>query len=123
MYKYITKNSEGFLTSIQVTDIPPEQMSSEYICVPLTWEPQPEKPKFRYDYNNNQYIELPVGEKSWAMIREERDILLSNSDWTQLPDVPLSTQQAWQEYRQALRDITNYKKSDIVWPVPPGANV
>jgi len=33
--------------------------------------------------------------------------LLLQSDWTQLPDVPIETKSAWEIYRQQLRDITN----------------
>ena len=37
----------------------------------------------------------------------ERNKLLSESDWTQLPDSPLSTEKKaeWATYRQALRDM------------------
>lgn len=56
----------------------------------------------------------------WPTIRARRDVLLAQSDWTQLPDVPLATKTAWAEYRQALRDITNQPDpTNIVWPVAP----
>jgi hypothetical protein len=54
-------------------------------------------------------------------IRYERDLLLQETDWTQLPDVPDATKQKWAEYRQALRDVTsqpNFPHS-VVWPVKP----
>jgi hypothetical protein len=40
-------------------------------------------------------------------MRLERDILLTQSDWTQMPDSPLTEtkQTEWKEYRQALRDF------------------
>lgn len=38
-------------------------------------------------------------------IRAKRNQLLLESDWTQIPDVPLD-KEAWGLYRQALRDIT-----------------
>jgi hypothetical protein len=40
-----------------------------------------------------------------ATIKEKRNELLQESDWTQLPDVPQATKDAWSTYRQALRDI------------------
>lgn len=51
----------------------------------------------------------------------ERRKLLEGSDWTQLPDVPLETKQAWATYRQALRDITEQPgyPTNIVWPTRP----
>lgn len=57
---------------------------------------------------------------SVAAVRYQRYILLSQTDWTQLPDSPLSGQEKedFKIYRQALRDIT--KDSDnIVWPTLP----
>ena len=40
-------------------------------------------------------------------MRNWRDILLTQSDWTQMPDSPLTEtkQTEWKEYRQALRDF------------------
>lgn len=40
-------------------------------------------------------------------IRVERDILIAKTDWTQLPDAPLTTAQKTQykAYRTALRDL------------------
>jgi hypothetical protein len=51
----------------------------------------------------------------------KRSQLLMQSDWTQLPDVPLATKTAWAAYRQALRDITlqaGYPQV-ISWPIQP----
>ena len=40
-------------------------------------------------------------------MRQERDALLSRSDWTQMADSPLSNSKKaeWATYRQALRDF------------------
>ena len=53
--------------------------------------------------------------------RAKRDYLLKECDWTQLPDVPLAVQTAWQAYRQTLRDIPEQTgcPSEIVWPDKP----
>ena len=37
---------------------------------------------------------------------KERNRLLAETDWTQLPDVPKGTAEKYVEYRQKLRDIT-----------------
>lgn len=55
-------------------------------------------------------------------IRQKRNQLLTESDWTQLPDAPLSEVQkaAWLTYRQQLRDFP--KTCDPLnpaWPIPP----
>jgi len=58
-----------------------------------------------------------------AAVRSYRNYLISQCDWTQIPDAPLTVEQktAWQEYRQALRDIPqNYATAAaVVWPTPP----
>lgn len=51
-----------------------------------------------------------------------RAMLLNQSDWTQLPDSPLTESQKkkWAKYRQELRDITNKPLDEnMVWPSPP----
>lgn len=56
-------------------------------------------------------------------IRAQRNELLTQSDWTQSRDSPLSTekQNAWATYRQALRDITKTvaDPTQVTWPTPP----
>lgn len=55
--------------------------------------------------------------------RTERNKMLADSDWTQLPDSPLTDAKKaeWATYRQALRDITDQAgfPLDITVPVPP----
>jgi hypothetical protein len=68
-------------------------------------------------------VEALPAETIWPVIRARRDALLAPTDWTQLPDVPLATKEAWATYRQALRDITNQPDpTDIVWPTPPSTS-
>lgn len=42
-------------------------------------------------------------------LRTMRDTMLSDTDWTQLPDaqIPDAVKQQWTVYRQALRDLPN----------------
>jgi hypothetical protein len=65
----------------------------------------------------------PSLEELAALARARRDELLASTDWTQLPDVPAATRQAWAGYRQALRDLTAQRgfPDQIVWPEPPSA--
>ena len=64
--------------------------------------------------------------EEWKRIRTERTRLLSESDWTQGGDSPLTTQKKsdWAVYRTSLRtlpedqsSVTSY--SDINWPTKP----
>ena len=54
-------------------------------------------------------------------LRQVRDQLLVQSDWTQNRDVTLSNDADWKTYRQELRDITKTYKSlaDVKWPTEP----
>jgi hypothetical protein len=59
---------------------------------------------------------------SWGTIRQKRNKLLSQSDYTQMPDWP-GNKTAWAEYRQVLRDITITfsDPNEVVWPKAPNA--
>mgnify|MGYP006272683077 CR=1 FL=1 len=48
-------------------------------------------------------------------VRNQRDQMLSQSDWTQMPDSPLSAEQKaeWAAYRQQLRDLPANIPADI----------
>jgi hypothetical protein len=57
----------------------------------------------------------------WNVIRAERNKLLADCDWTQLPDAPVDAA-AWATYRQALRDVTDQANPfAIVWPESPSS--
>jgi len=65
--------------------------------------------------------EAAVLEGNWNAVRLERDLLLSECDWTQGSDVPDSIKLNWQSYRQSLRDITNQSDPlNVTWPTKPG---
>lgn len=100
-----------------------------YYHIPTnTWIERPSKPNpFAFwtgtfwDWNDTAFLEY---------IRSQRNEKLSLTDWTQLPDAPLTEAQKIeaQTYRQALRDMTapiqqnpeNYDTEEsIPWPTPP----
>lgn len=87
---------ESLYTPVPVTPVPADAME-----VTFTVEPRPD-------------------DVVWPTIRAIRADLLAQSDWTQLPDVPLATKTAWATYRQALRDVTlQADPHNIIWPTPP----
>ena len=62
----------------------------------------------------------------WNAVRIERNTLLTESDWTQMSDSPLSDSKKteWATYRQSLRDLptTNSSASsyeDVTFPSEP----
>jgi hypothetical protein len=52
--------------------------------------------------------------------RDKRDLLLSQSDWTQVADAPVD-KTAWATYRQELRNISAQPGFPwaVVWPIQP----
>ena len=63
-------------------------------------------------------------------LRMVRNVKLTETDWTQNPDVPSSTRDKWLTYRQELRDFPEtasptlneagyLNESSVVWPNPP----
>lgn len=59
-----------------------------------------------------------VIESTWDSIRNKRDKLLKESDYTQMPDYSHPQKEAYAQYRQALRDIPQKYEypSSVVWP-------
>ena len=73
---------------------------------------------YGFNPNTNQYELNKV--TILAEIKEKRNKLLQQSDWTQLPDVKLTNKQAWADYRQQLRDILKQGiVENPVWPTMP----
>ena len=70
----------------------------------------------------NITINIATGDLQAVLTAEE---LLRRTDWTQLPDSPLtdSKKTEWRTYRQALRDLpthSNWPELDgTEWPTPP----
>ena len=97
-------------------------MSSDPSTFGVTWE----QVKTKYD-------EL-VSAQPFKLLREVRNKLLSETDWTQLKDIDLDIirERNWKNYRQALRDLpakSNPKldingdldMSSVSWPTKPSS--
>ena len=78
----------------------------------------------------NERLAEEAARDYWSELRSIRDNLLSQCDWTQSPDSPLSEakKEEWRLYRQALRDlpdtVTDPKplvidRNHSSWPVAP----
>lgn len=82
-------------------------------------------------WNNDAWevLDKPVVEPeppvvvTWSEVREFRNALLRESDWSMLTDAPLTDEQRdeWVVYRQALRDVpqTQDDPNNVVWPESP----
>lgn len=60
-----------------------------------------------WTWDGSEWLEPPKPIVSFNMLREERDKLLAESDYTQIADVPFSDEKKleWLMYRQELRDL------------------
>ena len=69
-------------------------------------------------------------DQSISVLREMRNILLEETDWTQCRDVTLSNDADWKTYRQALRDLPSSSSpklldeggldpTSVTWPTKP----
>ena len=80
---------------------------------------------------NSKISELQAAEP-FRLLREERNKLIAETDWTQLKDILLDSirEKNWKEYRQALRDLPNgstpklnsygdLDMSSVTWPDKP----
>jgi hypothetical protein len=91
---------------------------------PFTWIDCLDEITTEYTYENGQFIspKIITDEITIQNVRHERNMYLSLSDWTQLPDTtPPGGKEVWATYRQELRDITKTFSdiTSIVWPSPP----
>ena len=68
----------------------------------------------------NPFYPDATDEQKWEQIKLWRNAELAATDWTQLPDAPVS-KTAWASYRQSLRDLPaqGKKAEDAVFPVKP----
>ena len=80
---------------------------------------------------NNKNAELEAAEP-FRLLREERNRLIAETDWTQLKDIDLDLirERNWKNYRQALRDLPSKSTpklnsngdldmSSVTWPDKP----
>lgn len=127
------KNKDGWVNYDKNAEL---LTADGYLPVVVIEEPTAEKPIIKYRQLNGrieQYAEAapipavsePTAEQQEMQVRAQRNSLLDLSDWTQLPDAPLTAEkkQAWAEYRQALRDVPEQAgfPENVAWPSTPSA--
>jgi hypothetical protein len=73
-----------------------------------------------FNYDTKQWVDPRTDQTQWVVVKAQRNALLVESDWTQLPDVSITNKEQWATYRQQLRDITTQSDPfNIVWPSKP----
>jgi hypothetical protein len=126
MKKYIYITPEGyarFEANLQDEDAP-AQISN--LTAVLAQDSPPEAPDdfSQYHLATGQWVDERTPQTQWRLVRLERGKRLEASDWTDTASARarLGTEvyEAWQTYRQALRDITlQTDPFNIVWPSAP----
>lgn len=100
-----------------VTQKRPYQQDKDYIPAPAEVVPG-------FAFKDGEFTP-PVhdAETIWHATRTLRDRLLASSDWTQLPDAPITDakKEKWKEYRKELRDLpeSGENPESIKWPKQP----
>lgn len=128
MKKYVIydKSTGKILSAIQTSGNPENDIPEGYDYLE-TYETTTNK---KIDVVTKDIIdstdEKPYILNQQAKIKKHRNFLLQESDWTQMPDSPLSDSKKaeWATYRQQLRDLpSSYTDDDdlnsIVFPTKP----
>jgi len=103
-----------------------------YLWVPFTADPNDPEPHGRLlyanaikgDYGSVSAFAHPTLEIQMVTLRNNRNHLLFETDWTQTADVPQATKDKYTTYRQELRDLTTgldtaAKARAVTWPTKP----
>lgn len=73
--------------------------------------------------DNTVKIIIKSNENKWFEIRNKRNTLLRECDWTQMPDSPLNNEKKteWLTYRNNLRNLpqTFSNPDEVIWPNVP----
>lgn len=70
-------------------------------------------------WNGTTIVEKPRdAEAEKVSVRNQRDLLLAATDWTQCADISQATKDKWAPYRKALRDVPQQAgfPFDVIWP-------
>lgn len=140
MIHYCIHNTNGQI--FRTGSCLPDQLFAQFIeennklkitDVPVGWDTHfisngilqelPAKPDnfYIFNYTTKQW-EIDFSKLIFTIKRNRNSLLLS-SDWTQLPNNPLTleVQTLWATYRQQIRDITLQPSypTNVLWPTPP----
>lgn len=120
-------------TLVRLSDgMPIKQISGQTIAAPSppgggdqVWvESKSPGPYYRWNFTASAWDYAgPDLEQLAAAATARRDAALAQSDRTQLPDFPITTEKRaeWVNYRQELRNLPTQEgfPTSITWPVPP----
>jgi hypothetical protein len=123
MIKYVVYNSEGKILRYGSSQENVTQANQGEFQLNIDWPSDIED----YAVSDGNLVRKPQSEldaenlqKNVIELRSDRNLLLTSSDWTQVPDAPVD-RSAWAAYRQQLRDLpeNTTDPANPVWPTPP----
>ncbi|MDP5201120.1 tail fiber assembly protein [Flavobacterium sp. DG2-3] len=121
MYKG-TYNENGEYTGFYVEEIHENIPEPNIELTEKEWQEALSK---NYKVIEGKHTHVPFvqnKENLLSNLRTTRNALLTESDWTQVEDAPLSEEKkmAWKNYRQELRDLTDLEDVvNVIWPNAP----
>ena len=126
MKSYVIYNADGDIIRAGVSDSDVAQNGEGEFEIECEWSTDLQN----YKVIDGALVRKPQSEidamdfaVNMQKLRNDRDSMLTASDWTQTPDSPLSEaqQQSWRDYRQALRDLPENTTDPLnpTWPSKP----
>ena len=101
---------EGRVCQIEASEFP--------VASSLIWVDCGDDVQTGWSYDGSSFSAPPPA--TIDQVRELRTVMLLATDWTQLPNSPLTDEKKteWATYRQKLRDVpASYP--DVTWPTAP----
>ena len=111
------------VASLYDTDVPDEAVNGATLIAGVcTNPPPPTAAELAADLARLQQRDAELiaaqRESKCSEIRDDRDLLLAKSDWTQCADISAAVKTKWVPYRKALRDVPQQAgfPFNVIWP-------
>jgi hypothetical protein len=118
MNTYLFIDKDGYVSYTVSSEI--EQPNGILLDFEIPEQPSSE---YKFNYNTRQWVKVVDENQAIIQVNIKRSKLLFSSDWTQIPNNPLTAEQqsAWATYRQELRDIPQQSgyPFNVIWPTSP----
>lgn len=122
MYAFYEESSGNIISLVDASSLPTAPQGYGYL--PCSYDISD---LYKYEVvsgsiqlKSKSEIDNIEGVEAWSKLRSKRDQMLSQTDWTQMNDSPLSASKRteWATYRQSLRDLPS-NTSDPANPTFP----
>lgn len=116
------------LTCVEIgIDADPLEYLQTKLYIDNAWVTRTTRPSPEHDWDPSSTSWVYNSEQGMAKLRKDRNLKLTATDWTQIPDNSLTEEQVTEArtYRTSLRNITNgitlplTEPPSITWPTPP----